>query len=59
MNQPKTKTEAIKNWTQFNVVDELAESLVANKFVSPTAVQGQTLVHLQSHIDMIIAAKTG
>ncbi len=39
--------------------EELAESLVANNFRKPTIVQAQTLVHLQSHVDMIVAAKTG
>ena len=57
--EPKTRAEALRNWTQFGVNDELAESLVANNFRKPTIVQGQTLVHLQSHIDMIVAAKTG
>jgi superfamily II DNA/RNA helicase len=41
------------------VCEELAESLVANNFRKPTIVQAQTLVHLQSHVDMIVAAKTG
>jgi len=41
------------------VCDELAECLVANNFRKPTIVQGQSLVHLKSHVDMIIAAKTG
>ena len=57
--EPKTRTEAIQNWTQFEVSDSLAESLVANNFKKPTNVQGQSLVHLKSHVDMIIAAKTG
>jgi superfamily II DNA/RNA helicase len=57
--EPKTRTEAIQNWTQFEVSEELAESLVANSFKRPTNVQGQSLVHLKSHVDMIIAAKTG
>ena len=57
--EPKTRAEALRNWTQFGVNDELAESLVANNFRKTTIVQGQTLVHLQSHIDMIVAAKTG
>ncbi len=39
--------------------EELAQSLVANNFRKPTIVQAQTLVHLQSHVDMIVAAKTG
>ena len=57
--QPKSKKEAIHNWTEFNVSHKLAESLVANKFFKPTTVQAQSLVHLDSHLDMIIAAKTG
>jgi ATP-dependent RNA helicase DDX24/MAK5 len=59
LTEPKTKAEAIKNWTQFEVCQELADSLVANNFRKPTIVQAQTLVHLQSHVDMIVAAKTG
>lgn len=35
---PKNKKEAIANWTQFNVTQSLAESLVANNFVQPTPV---------------------
>ena len=58
-SEPKTKAEAVQNWTQFEVSDELAESLVVNNFKRPTNVQGQSLVHLKSHVDMIIAAKTG
>ena len=57
--QPKSKKEAIHNWTEFNVSQKLAESLVSNKFNKPTTVQAQSLVHLDSHLDMIIAAKTG
>lgn len=57
--EPKTKADALKNWTQFEVSDDLAESLVANNFRKPTIVQGQSLVHLKTHVDMIIAAKTG
>lgn len=57
--EPKSRKEALKLWTQFHVCDELAESLVANNFRKPTIVQAQSLVHLESHIDMIIAAKTG
>jgi len=49
----------IENWTQYELDDGLAETLVANNFVKPTVVQAQSLVHLQSHIDLIIAAKTG
>ncbi len=57
--EPKTKADAIQSWAQFEVCEELAESLVANNFRKPTIVQAQTLVHLQSHVDMIVAAKTG
>ena len=39
--------------------EELAESLVANKFMQPTDVQAQSLVFLNAHVDMVIAAKTG
>ena len=58
-DHPRSKREAIENWTQYEVTDKLAESLVANKFNKPTLVQAQSLVHLNSHLDMIIAAKTG
>lgn len=57
--EPRTRKEAIQSWTQFEVNQTLAESLVANNFKKPTVVQAQTLVHLQSHVDMIVAAKTG
>lgn len=50
---------AMKNWTEFQVQDKLAESLVANQFLEPTDVQKMSLVHLQAHIDMVIAARTG
>ena len=52
-------TMDIQNWTEFELDDGLAETLVANNFAKPTAVQAQSLVHLQSHIDLVIAAKTG
>ena len=39
--------------------EELAESLVSNKFTSPTEVQARSLVFLQSHVDMVVAARTG
>jgi len=32
---------------------------VANQFNAPTEVQGKSLVYLQQHIDLVIAAKTG
>ena len=51
--------EALQNWTQFEVSESLAEALVANNFTKPTEVQGRSLVHLQSHVDMVIAARTG
>ena len=35
---PKNKKEAMANWTEFNVTQSLAESLVANNFVTPTNV---------------------
>ena len=57
--EPKTRKDAVETWTQFEVNETLAESLVANSFRKPTIVQAQTLVHLQSHVDMIVAAKTG
>lgn len=41
------------------MADELAEALVANKFLQPTEVQKQSLVYLNAHVDMVIAAKTG
>lgn len=39
--------------------EELADSLIANNFVKPTDVQAQSLVFLNSHVDMVVAAKTG
>jgi superfamily II DNA/RNA helicase len=57
--EPRSRKEALELWTQFEVHQELAESLVANNFRKPTIVQAQTLVHLQSHVDMIVAARTG
>ena len=49
----------LDNWTQFDLDEGLAETLVANNFTKPTEVQSHSLVHLQSHIDLVIAAKTG
>ena len=46
-------------WKEFDVADSLCESLVANKFVKPTEVQSRSLVYLNAHTDMVIAAKTG
>jgi len=51
--------EALKNWTEFEVFPLIAQSLVANNFVKPTEVQARSLVFLQSHVDMVIAARTG
>lgn len=51
--------DQLENWTQFEMEDCLAEALVANGFSKPTDVQGQSLVFLKQHIDMVIAAKTG
>lgn len=53
------KKEAIKNWSGFNISEEIVDTLVANNFVRPTEVQRQSLVYLDSHVDMVIAAKTG
>jgi ATP-dependent RNA helicase DDX24/MAK5 len=39
--------------------EELASSLVANNFLKPTDVQAQSLVFLNAHVDMVVAAKTG
>jgi superfamily II DNA/RNA helicase len=44
---------------QFEMAESLAESLVANNFLEPTNVQKQSLVYLNSHVDMVVAAKTG
>ena len=41
----------VENWTQFELNEELAESLVANGFTKPTPVQGESLIYLQQHID--------
>lgn len=32
---------------------------MANNFTKPTEVQARSLVHLYSHVDMVIAARTG
>ena len=49
----------IENWTQFEMNEGLAETLVANGFQAPTEVQAKSLVYLQSRLDLVIAAKTG
>lgn len=41
------------------MTEDLAESLVANNFLKPTDVQAQSLVYLNAHVDMVVAAKTG
>jgi len=41
------------------MADTLAETLVANNFTKPTDVQAQSLVFLNAHVDMVVAAKTG
>jgi ATP-dependent RNA helicase DDX24/MAK5 len=51
--------EHLDNWTQFELDESIAETLVANNFNKPTEVQAKSLMHLQQHIDLIIAAKTG
>lgn len=33
-----SKKQAVKNWMQFEMAEELADSLVANKFLQPTEV---------------------
>lgn len=53
------RKEAIKNWSSFGMDSELIETLVANNFSKPTEVQQQSLVYLNQHVDMVIAAKTG
>ena len=54
-----SKKQALKNWMQFDMAEDLAQSLVANQFLRPTDVQAQSLVYLNAHIDMVVAAKTG
>lgn len=54
-----SKKEAMRNWLAFDMSEELAEALTANNFVKPTEVQSQSLAHLNSHVDMVVAAKTG
>lgn len=49
----------MKNWLQFEMTEALAQSLVANNFLEPTKVQKQSLVYLNAHVDMVVAAKTG
>ena len=48
-----------QEWSTFEVIDSLTESLQANNFAHPTEVQARSLVYLQSHVDMVIAARTG
>ena len=50
---------AERNWKEFEVNEELVDSLQANGFVHPTEVQARSLVHLEARVDMIIAARTG
>lgn len=59
IEESKSRKGATKNWKEFGVIDSLADSLVSNNFVKPTEVQSRSLVHLQSHVDMVIAARTG
>ena len=54
-----SKKQAMKNWMQFEMQEALASSLVANNFLEPTKVQKQSLVYLNGHVDMVVAAKTG
>jgi superfamily II DNA/RNA helicase len=56
---PISKKEALKNWMQFEMSEDLAGALVANNFMKPTDVQAQSLVFLNAHVDMVVAAKTG
>ena len=48
-----------QEWSTFEVSPSLIESLEANSFSHPTEVQARSLVYLQSHVDMVIAARTG
>ena len=41
-----SKKEALKNWMQYDMAEDLAESLVANNFMKPTDVQAHSLVFL-------------
>jgi ATP-dependent RNA helicase DDX24/MAK5 len=54
-----SKAKEIDNWREFDVCEALCNSLVANKFKEPTTVQKESLVYLNAHTDMVIAAKTG
>jgi superfamily II DNA/RNA helicase len=51
--------DQIGKWSTYNITDSLCASLYANNFIKPTEVQARSLVHLNSHVDMVIAAKTG
>lgn len=53
------RKEAANNWAGFDISEELVDSLVANKFYKPTEVQSQSLIYMNQHVDMVIAAKTG
>ena len=48
-----------QDWGTFEVPTQLVTSLQANGMMHPTEVQARSLVHLQSHVDMVIAARTG
>ena len=49
----------IPDWKDFEVPDDLVDSLQANGFGKPTEVQARSLVHLEARVDMVIAARTG
>ena len=48
-----------QDWSTFEVRESLIESLQANSFQHPTEVQARSLVYLQNHVDLVIAARTG
>jgi len=49
----------VQQWSQYELEESLCESLAINQFKNPTEVQSKSLLYLQQHIDMVIAAKTG
>ena len=48
-----------QDWSTFELTEPLIESLQANSFAHPTEVQARSLVYLKTHVDMVIAARTG
>lgn len=48
-----------QEWRNFEVRQSIVDSLQSNGFHNPTEVQARSLVFAKSHLDMVIAARTG